>query len=165
MTPVELRWGIKASFREYISSISDGVEELRDGAALIDGVFAFPRDDAASLPPESAAESEYRFRGRVDLTGYDGLLGVRIQDPWLQLIETSWSLSVVDPAYRGDTSRRIRVCSLDREPGPYMSDGTAVFAARLDGTATRLFDGVYAPGTRLDSVTVVFADTRVSPKS
>lgn len=151
-----LYWGVKESFRQYIAGISDGAETVCEGAFMEGGAFGFPLHEAS--------EDEYRFRGRVDLTGYSGMLSLQIQNPWLHVSEESWWLTVVDPAYRGDHNTRLRFCTLGEPETGTADSKTVVLPAQLDPAATRMFDGVYAAGTQLDDITVVLplSDLRVN---
>jgi len=146
-TTPQLTWGVKASFRQYVAAISDGTESVSEGAFIEGGAFSFPFQEAV--------EGEYRFQGRVDVTGYNGLLSVQVQNPWLHVSESTWWITVVDPAYRGDLDKRIRICSLGNPLPDRPVSNTTVLPARLDSAATRLFDDVYPPGTELDDITIV----------
>lgn len=148
-----LYWGVKESFRQYIAGISDGAENVSEGAFLQGGTFGF------SL--QEATPHEYRFRGRVDITGYNGLLSLQVQNPRLHVEEGSWWLTVVDPAYRGDLAKRIRFCTLGEPVTDTPDSKTVVIPAQLDSVATRMFDGVYAAGTELDNITVVLPDLTI----
>lgn len=146
-TSARLSWGVKATFRQYVTAIPDGRETVSEGA--------FVEGEAFSFPLHLATEGEYRFQGRVDLTGYNGLLAVQVQNPWLHISSESWWLTVVDPAYRGDLDRRIRFCTLGELLRDPAGGETIVLPAHLDPAATRIFDDVYVPGTRLDDIMLV----------
>jgi hypothetical protein len=146
-----LRWGVKASFRDYVGAIADGSEQALDGAQPAEGDFEFPLRETV--------DGALRFGGRIEFRGYNDLLAVTIRDPWLHPDPEEPWMSVVDPAYRGDTSHRIRLCRLSGDVDALTSTQglgrDVTLHAHLLMDALRIFDDVYGPGAELDDLTLV----------
>lgn len=144
----ELRWNIKQSFRDYVAELPDG-EETWTGriGGIVDGDLVFPSveldiDDASALP------ATFKFGGAVRYVGYRGMLRVDIGDPWVEVGESSASLTV-DTAPPGVASRRTTVATVDGTPD---RDGHDVFVwrpehTRLTAAGAALLGSVYPPGT------------------
>lgn len=141
-----LTWGLKRSFRDYVAGIDDGRETAEEGARIEARGFFFPLADEGEA---------LCFSGRVALSGYNGLLELRIEDPWVERDGEGWVLSIVDPTSRSLPRQRLPLAVLSE---PVIADdgreGRVLRAldARLAPTGARLFDGVYAPGTPLEQV-------------
>jgi hypothetical protein len=75
-----LDWGVKQSFRTYISGpIAHGTITTSDGATKnADGTFRFP--SATGSVDADADTAELAFTGKVQFTGHDGLLDMTIDD-------------------------------------------------------------------------------------
>ena len=88
----------------------------------------------------TAADLEWRFEGRVTFRAHDGLLDVRIGDPWVRLVDDGLELSVTDErgdaGHRGDRARA-------RAPSGHRCPSTS-----LPG-AEHLFASTYPAGTPL----------------
>lgn len=77
-----MTWGIKESFRSYVSgAIAKGEWQVADGARYETPEFGFSHSEG-SLSTESL-RGLLRFAGLVNFTGHDGLLDVSLSNPVL----------------------------------------------------------------------------------
>lgn len=155
-----LRWGIKQSFREYVLAMSDGSESLSPEVTKDEhGNYLFKADPDATS--DASSGDALKFQGSVLLSGYRGMLLVRVRDPWIEETNGSVRLTVMHPAYREKTTERLALAELV-EVGTKEIDGAhyRTLASRLLPSGMRTFDDVYKVGTELDDVTVVFYSRR-----
>ncbi|WP_460997932.1 HtaA domain-containing protein [Trueperella pyogenes] len=87
---VELNWGLKESFRNYVSGdFAKGKWELSDGAT---GTFTFPLKDPKQFTPGKYDNLD--FAGRVHFTAHHGLLDLAIEQPTVRKGNSGWELVV-----------------------------------------------------------------------
>jgi hypothetical protein len=154
---IELRWGVKASFREYVGEIEGSSQGMLPGAGRREGgLFVFDPDPAATR----WVDSEPRVladAGAAQFTAYAGTMNVVIRDPWVEFDDAGPRLTIVEPVGRGS---RLHLATLKpAEPqrvGDVLRWGPV--AARLAIGGMRVFDGVYGPGSELDSVDFAAVD-------
>lgn len=136
-----LFWGIKASFREYVTS----AEGTIGGSAVgEDGVGVFEE-----RPVEQADAAALRYAGTLRFEAYGGMLSVQVDDPVVEFGET--------PLLRATTaSGPVVFARLGPLPEAVQEGGLRVWrdvpAVLTPGAAT-ILGGVYPPGTALDPVT------------
>ncbi|WP_160318512.1 HtaA domain-containing protein [Corynebacterium oculi] len=161
-----LDWGIKQSFRNYLTGpIAMGGWEL-DGAEFhgeekgSDGAFRFPADaERAALGSDDA---DIPLRGSVHLTGHFGALSITMSDLEVQIRGTQGQIvgrmGSDSPAplssvlgFGGGTQERVPLAtlSLDQPLSQALAaDGTATFTAttRLTEEANQALGGNYGEG-------------------
>lgn len=87
---VELNWGLKESFRNYVSGdFAKGKWELSDGAT---GTFTFPLKDPKQFTPGKYDNLD--FAGKVHFTAHHGLLDLAIEQPTVRKGNSGWELVV-----------------------------------------------------------------------
>ncbi|MEW6921312.1 HtaA domain-containing protein [Trueperella pyogenes] len=87
---VELNWGLKESFRNYVSGdFAKGKWELSDGAT---GTFTFPLKDPKQFTPGKYDNLD--FAGKVHFTAHHGLLDLAIEQPTVRKGDSGWELVV-----------------------------------------------------------------------
>lgn len=129
-----LRWAIKDSLLDYVRSMQDGRVVADGGASEVASGFEF-----------SATANPLRFRGRVTLTGHNGLMHVIIADPGIASTPTGWVLEIADP---DEPSVRLAFATLAA------FDGASASGAELTEAGSDLFFGPYTAGTPVDSPTI-----------
>lgn len=158
--PAELRWGIKESFREYVLALNDGSESLSSDVTKDEhGNYLFRADPDGAC--DATTGGPLKFQGSVLLSGYRGMLIVRVRDPWIEATSGGMRLTVMHPSYREKTTERLALAELV-EAGTKEIDGVRyrTLASRLLSFGVRTFNDVYQVGTELDDVTVVFHSRR-----
>lgn len=80
----ELKWGLKESFRSYISGrIANGGWETSNGASYETPDFIW--NSASGWVAEAGDGGEIAFSGAINFTGHDGLLATTISNPKLKI--------------------------------------------------------------------------------
>jgi hypothetical protein len=75
-----LDWGVKTSFRTYLSTVAAGTVTFADGATDNgNGTYHFPADSTSTFDPD-AATTTASFRGSVHFVGHEGLLDITISN-------------------------------------------------------------------------------------
>jgi hypothetical protein len=147
---LELRWGIKASFREYVDEIEGSSQEMLPGAGRADaGTYVFDFSPEASTWDNDRRPKVLAYQGAVRFLAYGGMLNVLIRDPRIEFDDQSTRLTIADPAAQG---QRLHLATL-KPDAPTMNDGVLIWtsvSARLAAGGMRVFDGVYGPGSELD---------------
>ena len=142
-----LRWSIRQSLLQYVSSLPDGRLRVAGGVDVVDGFhFVFPAADPA-VDGTTAVEGLHRFTGAVELTAHFGMLRFVFADPWLHARpDGAGALSTVTH----DGSRAtIATCALQRDADGTWQ-GTRVTLTQ-DGAA--LMADTYPAGLELDPFT------------
>jgi LPXTG-motif cell wall-anchored protein len=161
-----LDWGLKQSFRNYISGpIAHGTITTSEGATRnADGTFRFP--SATGSGDAGADTAALAFTGKVEFTGHDGLLFMTIEDIRVALTGSGGTLvaDVVSkslPAGELTTYDDVEFATLadtDLTAATSTVTGTGI-GATLTEEGSPAFAGFYAAGTALDplsfSVTTV----------
>lgn len=157
LTAGSLSWGVKASFRSYITGpIAHGAISTT-GATASGGGFVFPQAGAASL---AAGVGTVGYSGAVRFTGHDGVLDLRLSDPQVRIDSASSGTLLV----RVNGSAPVAFASLALGSAGRTTDATG--AVRYEnvpatltstGSAAFSFEGstFYGAGTTLDPVSFV----------
>lgn len=155
-----LSWGVRESFRSYISgSIANGGWTTDDGAVYSDGAFVFPGSGGTvTLDGDTVTGGALPMAGSVHFTGHDGTLDTRLAAPEIRLSGSDGTL--VASVTSNDTEGaphdygRIEVATLAVE-GESVSDGELAG----DTTVTLTQEGAdalgsfYDPGAEMDPLT------------
>jgi hypothetical protein len=149
VAPIGLRWGLKASFLDYIVRMPDGRISAEAGAAWLGRELFFGFDADRSQPGRLLA-----FRGQVRFTGHFGFLSVRLTDPVVHLDSDRSRLTVAGPV---DSGERIDIVSFRIERKAILDDRAAYrgIDVQLHPAAVELFNDVYRPGERFEDLTLV----------
>ena len=124
----QLTWGVKESFRSYISgSIASGNWEVSDDMRYETPSFIWSKVNATLDP--SLDSGSFAFEGAIHFTGHDGAMKLDVSDPVIEIAGD-------------DVSLLLRVGSSDLTAG---ADGTVeatqVRAAKVDAAALSAGDG------------------------
>lgn len=169
ISDARLSWGIKESFRSYISgTIAKGEWETSDGASYETPSFVW-EDGEGSYDPENKT-TELRFTGVVHFTGHGGILDMTLANPSISVAADGTSLLFLD-IKSTDTSGKLAVDETRAELGkldakivPDTDNGsiaTEANAMTLTETGAPAFGGFYEAGDELDPVT--FAASMTCP--
>jgi hypothetical protein len=157
-----LTWGVKESFRAYISgSIANGSWETTDGADYETPEFAWS-DGTGSYDPATGTGS-VSFTGTVHFTGHDGVLDLTLANPTIEF-EGGGSAALLLDARSNDMEGEVAVDAqqewvgeIDLGADPAVTDGR-IDAAELPTTLTNsgaaAFAGFYQAGVDLDPVSL-----------
>lgn len=146
MRVTRLEWGVKQSFRAYVEG-SGGTIAATDGASR-DAAGAFVFEAAADsdlVVADGALRGTGRFRGRVAFLAHGGLLSVTLTDPWLELADAGWVLSIAETPTRRTAIAKVDVGGL--------AGGALPTATTHEGMM--ILGDHYPPGTALDAVRLV----------
>ncbi|OEV29178.1 hypothetical protein AN219_17940, partial [Streptomyces nanshensis] len=167
LTDGTLDWGIKKSFRDYITGpIADGTITVADGASTnSDGTFRFTGGEGTYDMDKHAVSTA--FQGSVHLYGHHGALDIELSDFKLTTEGEDGSLSADVAKGTGesgteeakDVQEDVQLAALDLsdvEPGTG-EDGAMTFAdipATLTADGSAAFEGYYKEGEKLDAATL-----------
>ena len=158
-----LQWGVKESFRSYISgTIANGDWETSDGADYETPNFLWT-DGSGTYDPASGS-GEVSFSGTVQFSGHDGVLDLSIANPTVEFEEgeASLLLDTRSTDMEGDVAiddeqQWVGEVALDQEMP--LEDGPVELtdlATTLTNSGAAAFAGFYEAGEALDPVTVSF---------
>ncbi|RLV54978.1 hypothetical protein D9V41_14295 [Aeromicrobium phragmitis] len=163
ITGGSLTWGVKESFRAYISgTIANGGWEVSDGASYETPTFGWS-PATGSIDRDTGAGS-VSFTGTVRFTGHDGILDMTLANPTVEFAEDGHATLLLDT--RGtDTSGEVAV-DVTQQPvadlgviGPVdPTSGTMTFTdvpVALSEAGAPAFADFYQPGEALDPLTLV----------
>lgn len=145
-----LSWGLRKSFRDYITGpIAHGSISVSGGAGSSGGAFTFPQSGAAK------GDGGADYRGAVNFRGHGGILDLSFSDPAVS----------IDSARSGSLTarvggRRISVATLNLGAAARSESGGATAYTNVPATLTAqgssLFryngSSFYPAGTAMDSV-------------
>lgn len=167
LTDGTLDWGIKKSFRDYITGpIADGTITVEDGAETnADGTFRFTDGEGTYDTDKHAVSTA--FHGSVHLYGHQGALDIELSDFKVTTEGTDGFLSADVATGTGedgtgepeDLKQDVDLAALDLtgiEPGTG-EDGGMTFAdipATLTADGSTAFAGYYEEGEKLDPATL-----------
>ncbi|GAB3161995.1 hypothetical protein GCM10027059_13600 [Myceligenerans halotolerans] len=153
-------WGVKASFRAYITGTAHGSVSLEGGVTQnTDGTYRWP--SSASSFDAATGETVVTTTGAVHFTGHDGVLDLRIADLEARVTADGTATliaAVTSNRTTGETVDygRVDLATLDatrgdRTVGAGTLDWTGI-PATLTATGAEAFGGFYGAGTVLDPV-------------
>ncbi|MFT4283487.1 MAG: HtaA domain-containing protein, partial [Protaetiibacter sp.] len=160
-----LSWGVKASFRSYITGPIASGSISTSGASAVLGSYVFPQAGAAQLTDGIGSVG---YSGSVRFTGHHGTLDLRLSEPRVVIDSpnsaTLWlrvnggasvpfaALALGSATKSADPTGAVRYANV---PATLTSAGTGAFS--LDGSP------FYAAGTALDPVTFVIGSAGSAP--
>ncbi|MFV0902316.1 HtaA domain-containing protein [Rothia dentocariosa] len=158
-------WGIKSSFRKYITGpVAGGSQELTGATSNADGSYHFT---AAEGTVEADGSYHVKFTGSsVKYTGHHGVLEVTISDLELVIKDGQGSLyaNISERPYNGNTTPNPPVqhdhtligtfdaSSLKNEGGQLTLAASDATKVKLSAEATSVFAGFYQAGQELDAL-------------
>jgi len=168
-----LTWGVKESFRSYISgSIAKGSWEATDGATYATPSFTFT-GATGEIDIETGAGT-IAFPGAVHFTGHGGVLDMTLASPSIVIAEDGAATLHLD-VRSTDTSGAPSVDEKQAEVGalgePIAVDAAAGTATVADAPVTLTdagapaFGGFYEAGEELDPITVDVQLSCAAPES
>ncbi|KAF0956797.1 HtaA domain-containing protein [Rhodococcus sp. T7] len=151
-----LRWGIKASFLDYIARMPDGRGTVSDGARPTEhNEMVF--EPAPEVAAPAGVDRFMAFRGDVRFGGHFGMLFVRIADPWVTVRGRTADLTVLDP-HHPEVEARLHLVTFTLDSST--QSGTITWTGsdvRLTPDGAGLFNDVYPPGEPFEPITIVLA--------
>ncbi|WP_251152615.1 HtaA domain-containing protein [Cellulosimicrobium sp. Marseille-Q4280] len=170
-TAGSLTWGVKESFRSYIvGPIAHGGASATAGAAVVDGLFRFGQAEGGTWS-SSAGRGTVEYAGAVRFTGHDGLLGLALTNPVVDITGAGTARLLVDA-----TSTGLDGSSFDRDGVVFATlalgtpttgaDGAVTYRgarATLTADGSAAFAGFYPAGTALDDVTFTIGAAATLP--
>lgn len=151
---VVLRWGLRASFRDYFERLADHEYRLSNGASrTARGQFMFP--GRVQTGPGPSGPGIIRCQGRVEMTAHFGALSVLIADPEIAIGDDGHGILTAVVDEHGDAPVRMDVARLSpvSSPGGNLGPGWQ-WTATLAEEGQFLFMGNYFAGDPLDPVCV-----------
>ena len=158
-------WGVKSSFRRYITGpVAGGSQELTGATSNADGSYHFT---AAEGTVEADGSYHIKFTGSsVKYTGHHGVLEVTISDLELVIKDGQGSLyaNISERPYNGNTTPNPPVqhdhtligtfdaSSLKNEGGQLTLAASDATKVKLSTEATSVFAGFYQAGQELDAL-------------
>ncbi|MFF8811907.1 HtaA domain-containing protein [Streptomyces pactum] len=157
-----LDWGVKKSFREYVTGpVAHGAVTVSGGAREHGDGFRFPSGQGTY--DEDAGTLDAGFDGAVRFTGHEGQLDLRFSDLKVRIDGRRGSL-VADVSAKDRATGKVTesddltVAELALTEG-LTAEGDVVRVSRVPAELTRdgaaAFGGFYRPGDALDPVDVV----------
>ena len=158
-------WGVKSSFRRYITGpVAGGSQELTGATSNADGSYHFT---AAEGTVEADGSYHVKFTGSsVKYTGHHGVLEVTISDLELVIKDGQGSLyaNISERPYNGNTTPNPPVqhghtligtfdaSPLKNEGGQLTLAASDATKVKLSAEATSVFAGFYQAGQELDAL-------------
>jgi len=165
LTAGSLSWGVKASFRSYVTGPIAHGAITTTGASSVLGAYVFPQAAAAQL---ANGLGTVAYSGSVRFTGHDGILDLRLSDPQVRIDSaTSGTLLL-----RVNGGAPVAFASLALGSGTKTTDATgAVRYANVPASLTSAGSGAfsfegstfYPAGTALDPVTFLVGSANSAP--
>lgn len=160
VTGGDLSWGVKESFRAYISgSIANGSWETADGATYETPQFTWS-GATGSIDPSTGIGS-ISFTGSVNFTGHDGVLDLTIANPTLEF-EGDGKAALLLDARSTDMEGEVAIDTQQEWVGDVIvpdqlpvADNALVaeaLPATLTNTGAKAFAGFYEAGSELDPI-------------
>ncbi len=165
-----LDWGVKASFRDYISgSIAKGAVEPI-GTVELDGDTYLWSGGEGELDSDTGVGS-VAFDGGLHFTGHDGLLDLRIENPVVTIAADgtgTLSADVFSKALEGDdvSEKGLDLAEIDLSDSTSGATGTVWDAApvQLSEAGAPGFGGFYEVGAELDPITLTLPTDCAEPQ-
>ncbi|GAA4770733.1 HtaA domain-containing protein [Microbacterium gilvum] len=157
-----LDWGVKASFRTYITGTAHGSATLEGGVTQnADGTYRWPSSNASY--DASSGEVVVATTGAVHFTGHDGVLDLRIADIEARIAADGSATLRADVTSNKTTGEtvdygRVDLATLDATRGDrVVGAGTLDWngiPTTLTATGAAAFGGFYGAGAVLDPVSL-----------
>lgn len=150
-----LAWGVRSSFRRYVTRVALGAEMPDDGAgSLPDGRFYFPVREVRAFD-RGTLDADIIFSGGVRFFGHGGMIDLRLGE--LELGVTAGE-GMLRTSSQGSVRDLLDVQVTQASTVDSLT--VLVLAGRLAAGAEELFDDVYAAETSFDDLEVRIAVAR-----
>ncbi|MEV7424646.1 HtaA domain-containing protein [Streptomyces sp. NPDC091212] len=152
-----LEWGLKESFRTYVTGIAAGTIAPTGGAAQApdNGVFTFPNGTGSYNTGTHALDTA--FDGTVRFSSTAHFFDIKVTDLKVVTSGTTGAIQA-DVTLNGATQEDIDLASIDLTGlRPETGDGSMVYKdipTKLTADGAKAFNGMYAAGTELDKATL-----------
>ncbi|KAM9863178.1 HtaA domain-containing protein [Leucobacter sp. BZR 635] len=157
-----MKWGVKESFRSYISgSIANGSWETSDGLVYETPQFTWS-DATGSIDPETGIGS-VSFIGTVHFTGHDGVLDLTLANPTIEF-EGAGKAALMLDAKSTDMEGEVTVDSAQEwvgevsTPASLAPTNDTLTLERMETVLTNsgagAFAGFYEAGAELDALSL-----------
>lgn len=160
VTGGDLKWGVKESFRSYISgSIANGGWEVSDGASYETPLFGWT--NATGEIDAETGEGTVSFVGTMHFTGHDGVLNLVMKNPTIELNGDGTGRLLLDAKSNNAQGElvvdeaQVYIGKIEGIGQTDPASGTLSFeqaSAVLTGEGAAAFGGFYASGDDLDPV-------------
>lgn len=162
VTSSTLTWGVKESFRAYISgSIANGSWETSDGAEYETPEFVWTNGTGTFDP--TAGTGSVSFVGTVHFTGHDGVLDLTLANPTVEFDSGSSAALLLD-ARSTDMEGEVAVDTAREWVGEIALDGDLALSdsmldltdqpTTLTNSGAAAFAGFYEAGVELDPLSI-----------
>ncbi|GCD46285.1 HtaA domain-containing protein [Streptomyces paromomycinus] len=156
-----LDWGVKQSFREYITGpIAHGKAELAGGAVTSAAGYRFPKGHGTYDTAKASLAAQ--FNGSVRFTGHEGVLDLKFSNLKVTANGTKGTL-IADVSAKARATGKVTdtpgmaVADLKIPAGALTAKNGVVTLKNVPATLTaagsKAFDAMYKPGQALDPVT------------
>lgn len=162
ITGGELSWGVKESFRAYISgSIANGSWEASDGASYETPLFSWS-NPSGEIDAETG-QGSVTFTGTVHFSGHGGVLDLTLANPTLELLGDGTARLRLDAKSNNAQGelvvdeQQVVVGQIEGIPANGLSGDGYAFAdapATLTAEGSTAFSDFYASGDALDPVSL-----------
>lgn len=156
-----LSWGVKESFRSYISgSIANGSWETSEGASYETPEFEWTGASGSYDPQQGTGKVS--FSGSVHFTGHDGVLDLTLANPTVEF-EGNGKAALLLDTRSTDMEGNVTVDAQQEWVGDVSTgaleakDGkltTQPMVAKLTNSGVKAFADFYEAGSALDPITV-----------
>lgn len=163
ITSADLTWGVKESFRSYITStIANGGWEVSDGAEYETPSFSW--HNGAGTFDAATGEGSVSFVGTVQFTGHGGVLDLMFANPTIEFRGDGSANLLLDArsnnpqgelvleAEQVPVARIDNIGDVDANAGTVSISGTTVM---LTADGTKAFAEMYATGSELDPISLM----------
>lgn len=162
VSPGYLSWGVKSSFRTYITTIAHGTITVGSGAGAVGGVYRFPQSAGGSFDATTGLGSA-NYRGSVAFSGHSGALSMSLSSPTVRVTSASAGVLSVVAAGLG----RIDIATLNLAAAGRSVDATGAVTysnapATLTAAGATAFSNYYSAGEALDPVSFVLGSASSS---
>ncbi|MGW6063166.1 HtaA domain-containing protein [Streptomyces sp. NPDC055189] len=154
----KLDWGLKESFRKYVTGIAAGKIEATDGAkqAADNGVFTFT--DGKGTYDTGTHATDTAFKGSVRFVSTAHRFDIKVGDVKVRTEGTGGAIQA-DVTLNGATQNDIDLAKLDLTGiRPGQGEGGAMtfkdIPATLTADGAKAFNGMYKEGEKLDPATL-----------
>lgn len=156
-----LSWGVKASFRTYVTGPIASGSISTSGVSQSDGAFVWGGGSGAFN--EADGKGRVSYSGTVSFTGHGGQLDLRISNPRVQVTGSGSGTLIADITSKGlnapDVAKNGVVIATLALPASSTSNGAIAWSgasATLTAAGAEAFGGFYQAGTAMDPVSFTF---------
>ncbi|MFJ1645413.1 HtaA domain-containing protein [Streptomyces sp. NPDC088258] len=152
-----LEWGLKESFRKYVTGVAAGTITPSGGAtqASGNGTFTFPNGTGSYNTGTHALDTA--FDGTVRFSSTAHFFDIKVTDVKVVTSGTTGAIQA-DVTLNGATQNDIDLAAIDLTGlRPETGEGSMVYKdipTKLTADGAKAFNGMYAAGTELDKATL-----------